>query len=156
MLDTVREFAAERAGDLAPPPSSGTRATSSATASASPRRPRAPTGATRWSGSRSSARTSASPTSGCCAPARPTRRCGSRSRFAEALPWDAHTQEVRGWLAAACRTTGDAPALRATALYWDGRLAITQARFAEAEPRLRAALDAAREAGEPRAGGAAC
>ena len=65
--------------------------------------------------------------------------------FAEALPWDAHTQEVRGWLGLESET----PALRATALYWDGRLAITQARFAEAEPRLRAALDAAREAGDP-------
>ena len=40
------------------------------------------------------------------------------------------------------------PRLRATALYWDGRLAISQARLAEAEPRLRAALDAAREAGD--------
>ena len=64
--------------------------------------------------------------------------------FAHALPWDAHTQEVRGWLALDTGT----PALRATALYWDGRLAITQARLAEAEPRLRAALDAAREAGD--------
>lgn len=64
--------------------------------------------------------------------------------FAHALPWDAHTQEVRGWLA----LDTDTPALRATALYWDGRLAITQARLAEAEPRLRAALEAAREAGD--------
>jgi tetratricopeptide (TPR) repeat protein len=64
--------------------------------------------------------------------------------FAHALPWDAHTQEVRGWLA----LETDTPGLRATALYWDGRLAITQARLAEAEPRLRAALDAAREAGD--------
>ena len=64
--------------------------------------------------------------------------------FAQALPWDAHTQEVRGWLA----LTTDTPGLRATALYWDGKLAITQARLAEAEPRLRAALDAARAAGD--------
>ena len=64
--------------------------------------------------------------------------------FAHALPWDAHTQEVRGWLA----LDTDTPGLRATALYWDGRLAITQARLAEAEPRLRAALEAAREAGD--------
>jgi predicted ATPase len=64
--------------------------------------------------------------------------------FAHALPWDAHTHEVRGWLA----LDTDTPGLRATALYWDGRLAITQARLAEAEPRLRAALAAAREAGD--------
>jgi predicted ATPase/DNA-binding SARP family transcriptional activator len=64
--------------------------------------------------------------------------------FAHALPWDAHTQEVRGWLS----LPTDTPGLRATALYWDGRLAITQARLADAEPRLRAALDAAREAGD--------
>jgi predicted ATPase/DNA-binding SARP family transcriptional activator len=70
--------------------------------------------------------------------------------FAEALPWDAHTQEVRGWLAGGLAAlTSDAPGLRATALYWDGRLAIGQARYAEAEARLRAALAAAREAGEP-------
>jgi hypothetical protein len=70
--------------------------------------------------------------------------------FAEALPWDAHTHEVRGWLAGGLAAlTDDAPGLRATALYWDGRLAISQARFAEAEPRLRAALDAARAAPEP-------
>jgi predicted ATPase/DNA-binding SARP family transcriptional activator len=66
--------------------------------------------------------------------------------FAEALPWDAHTQEVRGWLTLAT----DTPALRATALYWDGRLAISQARFAEAEARLRDALATAREAGDLR------
>ena len=65
--------------------------------------------------------------------------------FASALPWDAHVQEVRGWLTLASET----PALRATALYWDGRLAISQARFAEAEARLREALATAREAGEP-------
>ena len=41
-----------------------------------------------------------------------------------------------------------APGVRATALYWDGMLAISQGRFAEAEPRLRAALAAVREAGE--------
>jgi predicted ATPase/DNA-binding SARP family transcriptional activator len=64
--------------------------------------------------------------------------------FAHALPWDAHTQEVRGWLALSTET----PGLRATALYWDGRLAISQARLAEAAPRLRAALEAAREAGD--------
>ncbi len=69
--------------------------------------------------------------------------------FAEALPWDAHTHEVRGWLAGGLAAlTEEAPDLRATALYWDGRLAISQSRFSEAEPRLRAALEAAREAGE--------
>jgi hypothetical protein len=57
---------------------------------------------------------------------------------------------VRVWLAGALAALGgDHSALRATALQWDGRLAISQARFGEAEPRLRAALDAAREAHEP-------
>jgi predicted ATPase/DNA-binding SARP family transcriptional activator len=69
--------------------------------------------------------------------------------FAEALPWDAHTHEVRGWLVGGLNALpGDALRLRARALYWDGRLAISQGRFAEAEPRLRAALSAAGDAGE--------
>jgi predicted ATPase/DNA-binding SARP family transcriptional activator len=69
--------------------------------------------------------------------------------FAEALPWDAHTHEVRSWLSGGLAAlTEDAPELRATALYSDGRLAISQARFSDAEPRLRDALEAAREAGE--------
>ncbi len=70
--------------------------------------------------------------------------------FAEALPWDVHAHEVRSWLAGGVvALTDHMSALRATALYWDGRLAITHARFSEAEPRLRAALAAAREAAEP-------
>jgi predicted ATPase/DNA-binding SARP family transcriptional activator len=70
--------------------------------------------------------------------------------FAEALPWDAHTTEVRAWLEGGLDAlTEDAPGLRATALYWDGMLAISQARFAEADPRLRAGLAEAREARDP-------
>ena len=70
--------------------------------------------------------------------------------FAQALPWDAHTHEVRGWLAGGLAAlTEDGPGLHATALYWDGRLAIGQGRFRDAETRIRAALTAAREAGEP-------
>jgi predicted ATPase/DNA-binding SARP family transcriptional activator len=69
--------------------------------------------------------------------------------FARALPWDAHVHEVRGWLAEGVRALPDAPtSLHAIALYWDGRLAISQARFAEAQPRLEAAIAAARELGE--------
>jgi predicted ATPase/DNA-binding SARP family transcriptional activator len=69
--------------------------------------------------------------------------------FAEALPWDAHATEVRGWLGAGLAATElSSPAVRATALFWDGRLAISQASFGDAETRLRAALDAARQAGE--------
>jgi predicted ATPase len=69
--------------------------------------------------------------------------------FARALPWDAHVHEVRGWL----KETLDAlPARptprRAIGLYWDGRLALSQASFAEAERRLEAAAAAAREVGE--------
>ena len=69
--------------------------------------------------------------------------------FAQALPWDAHAHEVRGWLMGGLDALPEhARGLRARALYWDGRLAISQGRFAEAEPRLRAALGAAGEAGE--------
>jgi predicted ATPase/DNA-binding SARP family transcriptional activator len=67
--------------------------------------------------------------------------------FARALPWDAHAHEVRGWLAQALGAA--APARRATALYWDGRLALSQGRFDEAGARLESALEAAREASEP-------
>src|SRR5215208_732502 len=70
--------------------------------------------------------------------------------FARALPWDAHAHEVRGWLAQVL----DAPAplppeRRATGLYWDGTLALSQDLFGDAEVQLEAALAAAREAGEP-------
>jgi predicted ATPase len=70
--------------------------------------------------------------------------------FARALPWDSHTHEVRGWLAAALAALGPEPTpRRAIGLYWDGRLAMLQARFAEAETRLEAARAAAREVDEP-------
>jgi predicted ATPase len=70
--------------------------------------------------------------------------------FARALPWDAHTHEVRGWLTdAVAGLGGPATALRAAALFWDGQLAISQARFGEAGARLEAALAAAHDAGEP-------
>jgi len=71
--------------------------------------------------------------------------------FAEALPWDAHAQEVRSWLADGLAALGDAePALRAVALHRDGALAIAQGRFAEAAPRLREAQAAARATGDAR------
>jgi predicted ATPase len=70
--------------------------------------------------------------------------------FARALPWDAHTQEVRGWLAQALAALPAQPLpRRAVGLYWDGRLALSQARFDEAEDRLEAARAAAREVGDP-------
>ncbi len=76
--------------------------------------------------------------------------------FAEALPWDAHAQEVRAWLADGLDALGDAePALRAVALLRDGTLAITLGRFAEAAPRLRAAEAAARASGDRRTEAAA-
>jgi predicted ATPase/DNA-binding SARP family transcriptional activator len=69
--------------------------------------------------------------------------------FARALPWDAHAHEVRGWLAQVL----DGPALpaerRATALYWDGILALSQGLFDDAQVQLEAALATAREAREP-------
>ena len=70
--------------------------------------------------------------------------------FARALPWDAHAHEVRGWLAQSLAAeTPLSPARRAAALYWDGVLALSQGRYTDAEGRLRAAADSAREAGEP-------
>src|SRR5262249_7789662 len=70
--------------------------------------------------------------------------------FARALPWDAHTHEVRGWLADGVEQLGGpATGLRAEGFYWDGRLAASQAGFEEAAARLEAALAATREAGAP-------
>jgi predicted ATPase/DNA-binding SARP family transcriptional activator len=71
--------------------------------------------------------------------------------FARALPWDAHTYEVRGWLMQALDARpGPLPAARrATGLYWSGMLALSQGLFAEAKDQLEAALSAAREAREP-------
>jgi predicted ATPase/DNA-binding SARP family transcriptional activator len=69
--------------------------------------------------------------------------------FARALPWDAHAHEVRGWLAQSLAAeTPLTPARRASALYWDGMLALSQGRYVDAEGRLQAAVDAAREAGD--------
>jgi predicted ATPase/DNA-binding SARP family transcriptional activator len=71
---------------------------------------------------------------------------------ARALPWDAHAHEVREWLAEGVSALPPGPTRqRAVALYWDGRLAISQARFAEAEPLLEAALATACEIGETEA-----
>jgi predicted ATPase/DNA-binding SARP family transcriptional activator len=67
--------------------------------------------------------------------------------FARALPWDAHAHEVRAWLAQALDAPGAPSAeCRATALYWDGTLALSQGLFDDARTRLDAALTAAREA----------
>jgi predicted ATPase/DNA-binding SARP family transcriptional activator len=70
--------------------------------------------------------------------------------FARALPWDAHAHEVRRWLAQAL----DAPAAlsaerRASGLYWDGMLALSQGLFGDAQGRLEAAQTVAREARDP-------
>jgi tetratricopeptide (TPR) repeat protein len=70
--------------------------------------------------------------------------------FARALPWDAHAHDVRGWLAQALDAFDPAPSpRRASALYWDGQLAIAQARFAEAEAPLEQALTVAQDLGDP-------
>jgi predicted ATPase/DNA-binding SARP family transcriptional activator len=69
--------------------------------------------------------------------------------FARALPWDAHAHEVRGWLSQALGAiTRPSPARRASGLYWDGRLALSQACFGDAEAQLEAAVVTARETGE--------
>jgi predicted ATPase/DNA-binding SARP family transcriptional activator len=70
--------------------------------------------------------------------------------FARALPWDAHAHEVRGWLAQVLGAPRPPPAeRRASGLYWDGMLALSQGLFGDAEAQLEAALAAAREAREP-------
>jgi hypothetical protein len=64
--------------------------------------------------------------------------------FARALPWDAHAHEVRGWLAQALAAPAAPPAeLRASGLYWDGVLALSQGLFGDAESQLEAAVQAA-------------
>jgi predicted ATPase len=69
--------------------------------------------------------------------------------FARALPWDAYTHEVRGWVAEALAALPDGPTRgRAVGLYWDGKLALFQARFTEAHARLEASLSDAREVGD--------
>jgi predicted ATPase len=69
--------------------------------------------------------------------------------FARALPWDAHANEVRGWLAEALAPLPPDPTPHmAVGLYWDGRLALFQARFPEAHDRLAEAVSVARDVGE--------
>ncbi len=66
--------------------------------------------------------------------------------FARALPWDAHAQEVRGWMAQALGAPAPpSTARRATGLYWDGMLALSQGFFSDAQTQLEAALAAAHE-----------
>jgi predicted ATPase/DNA-binding SARP family transcriptional activator len=70
--------------------------------------------------------------------------------FARALPWDAHAHEVRGWLAQALAAPADLSlGHRATGLYWDGVLALSQGLFDDAHAQLEAAVAAAREAEAP-------
>jgi predicted ATPase len=70
--------------------------------------------------------------------------------FARALPWDAHAHEVRGWLAQALAASKrPPPARRATGLYWDGMLALSQGIFDDARKQLEAARSTASRAREP-------
>jgi predicted ATPase/DNA-binding SARP family transcriptional activator len=67
--------------------------------------------------------------------------------FARALPWDAHAHEVRGWLRQVLAASPEPPVeRRASGLYWDGMLALSQGFFDDAKLQLEAALAAAREA----------
>jgi predicted ATPase/DNA-binding SARP family transcriptional activator len=69
--------------------------------------------------------------------------------FARALPWNAHAHEVRGWLAQALAApAAPASSRRAAALYWDGVLAMSQGLFDDARAELEAASTLAREAGD--------
>ena len=64
---------------------------------------------------------------------------------ASALPWDLHAHDVQVRLRDALdRLPSDPSPRRATALFWDGQLALTQARFAEAKRPLTEALETAR------------
>ena len=139
MLDTVREFAAEQ---VAPSGEMILLELRHAHYFLAVRRARGGAGGARRPArvaepARARARaTCASPSSGCCGRRRPRTRCGSRSRSRSALPWDAHAHEVRGWLQQALKMLPPEPsARRAAALYWDGQLALSQARFAAAEGR---------------------
>ena len=68
--------------------------------------------------------------------------------FARALPWDAHAHEVRGWLRQVLTAAPEPPVgRRASGLYWDGMLALSQGLFDDAKVQLEAALAAARESG---------
>ena len=70
--------------------------------------------------------------------------------FASTLPWDAHAHEVRAWLAQALGAPAPpAPGNRATGLYWSGMLALSQGLFEDARAELEAALAAAREGRDP-------
>jgi predicted ATPase/DNA-binding SARP family transcriptional activator len=70
--------------------------------------------------------------------------------FARTLPWDAHVHEVRAWLAQALGApVSPTPTNHATGLYWSGMLALSQGLFDDARAELEAALAAAREGREP-------
>jgi predicted ATPase/DNA-binding SARP family transcriptional activator len=70
--------------------------------------------------------------------------------FARALPWDAHIHEVRRWLVEALSHPAQLPPeFRAAGVYWDGVLALSQGLFDDAKTQLEAALAAAREADQP-------
>ncbi len=122
-----------------------TRCTSSTTPSAQPSRRRARTGACGSLGSRPSAATCGSRSSACSAPSAADDALRIAIAFARTLPWDAHAHEVRAWLQQALDRLAPQPSpRRAAALYWDGRLALSQARFAAAQAPLEQALAAAR------------
>ena len=156
MLDTVREFAAEQVDDAGRARAPPRARTSSTTPSARPRRRRARdrrAWLSRLARERGNLRVAFER----------LLRAGAAEdalriaiAFARALPWDAHAHEVRGWLRRRSSSSRPSPARGAPpALYWDGQLALSQARFAEAEAPLEQALDAARALGDRRARGRA-
>jgi predicted ATPase len=61
--------------------------------------------------------------------------------FGRALPYDAHVEEVQGWLDAALDASDrERSRLPAAGLYWSGRLAITQGDYPRAADRLDACV----------------
>ena len=115
--------------------------------------PTAPRGATSASGSTASRRsgaTSAWPSSGCCAPARPRRRCGWRSRSHARCP-GTHTRmrSGAGWHRRSTRRRHCPPSDARRASTGTACWRSLEGLFDEARISCEAALAAAREAHEP-------
>ena len=139
MLDSVREFAAEQADDLAavraPPRRVLPRPTPSGRCSGGAR-----TGGRGSPGSRASAGTCGSRSSACCAAGEAEDALRIAIAFARALPWDAHAHEVRGWLAQALEAYSARSRARCAPPRCTGtaQLALSQARFEAGRGAARA------------------
>ena len=69
--------------------------------------------------------------------------------FARALPYDAHAEDVQGRLAPALDASDPAPyRLRAAGLHWSGRLAISRSDYPHAQARLDACVELVGQLGD--------